>query len=351
MTAGGRLGRWCAASAGLAILCARPALAAPAERTFHVEYTAAPDCPEEARFVEALLARAKGAERVAAEEAAIRFRVEIGPSTGTLGVELDEGRSRREISGASCQDLMETLAVIAAMVVEAEPGARLTVTDGVVSDVPEPAPAAPATPLPAPPIAEPPRVEPRPSPVSRSDAAPLPSEARWRLAALVGLATETAVASTPPPGGTLGVELSWRRERAWGFASRLEGFATLPATEQASEGDAELRLATGRGSACGLRGLGAFGLQPCLTLDVGYLWAKGTGARVRNPSEKTMPWIAGGVALSAEYWLGRSVALEAGLGARLLWRRDRFFLEDDSTVYQVPILSFGAQIAAKVAIF
>jgi len=349
MIAGGRLGCCCAASAGLALLVVRAAVAAPAERTFHVEYAAAPGCPEEARFVEALLARTSGAERAPAAEAALRFRVELGQSVSTLWVELDEGRSRREISGASCQDMMETLAVIAAMVVEAEPGARLSVTDGVVSeDVPAPVPAAPAPP---PPPAEPPPAEPPRPRAARSKPAPLSPAPRWKLAALAGLLTETAVASTPPPGGAVGVELSWRRERAWGFASRLEALATLPVTEQASDGDAELRLATGRGSACGLRSFGGFGLEPCLTLDIGALWAKGTGQRVLNPTEKRMPWIGGGVALRAEYWLGRSVALEASLGGRLLSRRDRFYLKDDSTAYQVPIGSFGAQIAAKIAIF
>jgi hypothetical protein len=64
-----------------------------------------------------------------------------------------------------------------------------------------------------------------------------------------------------------------------------------------------------------------------------------------------MPWIAGGLALRAEYWLGRSVALEAALGVRLLSRRDRFFLRPGSTAYQVPRASVGAQVAAKIAIF
>jgi hypothetical protein len=77
------------------LLVARATVAAPAERTFHVEYAAAPGCPEEARFVEALLARASGAERVPAAEAVMRFRVELGQSVSTLWVELDEGRSRR----------------------------------------------------------------------------------------------------------------------------------------------------------------------------------------------------------------------------------------------------------------
>src|SRR5947207_6530916 len=106
--------------AGVAGLCllmmgARAAGAAPAERTFHVEYDAGATCPGEAWFVEAISLRAAGAQRVAEAEAAIRFRVELRAGTSALWVMLDEGRSRREFSSDSCADIAEAMVVVAAM--------------------------------------------------------------------------------------------------------------------------------------------------------------------------------------------------------------------------------------------
>ncbi len=341
--------------AGLCLLMtgARRAGAASAERTFYVEYEAGAACPGEAWFAEAVSSRATGAQRVAEAEAAIRFRVELRAGTSALWVILDEGQSRREFSGDSCADVAQAMVVVAAMVVEAAPADRLTTSDGVVSQttpavVSPPAPAAIVAPPPAaaPP---PPSVAPPASPTPRLENVAKP--ARWLLAVGAGLTTETAVASAPPFGGVAGVELSWRRERRWGFVGHLEALATLPRTEKGNVGDAELRLAAGRASICGVRSFAAFDLQPCLTLDVGALRAIGSGDQVSNATEQVMPWVAGGVALRTEYWLARSVAFDAVLGARLLQRHDNFYLRPGSSVYRVPVGSFGLQIGVKIAIF
>jgi hypothetical protein len=337
----------------LIVATARVAFAAPPERTFYVEYIAEGGCPDQARFVEALLARASGAESVDEARAAIRFRVELQEGASALGVEVEEGRSRREFSGGSCQDRMETMALVAAMVIEAEPGSRLSASDGVVSQPPAatvPAPASSRAPVAAAPVVTQPPA-PRASearPIEQAAAAPA---ARWALALTAGLTLESAVASSPPLGGVIGVDLSWRREQRWGWGGRLEALATLPATEQASVGAAELRLAAARASACTLRAFGAFVLVPCLSLDVGVLWATGTGEQVQNATEATMPWIAPGLTVRAEHWLAGSVALDAALGARLLTRYDEFYLRPGSTAYQVPRGSFGGQIGLKFAIF
>jgi len=341
---------------GLTGLCllmtgARRAGAASAERTFHVEYEAGAACPGEAWFAEAVSSRVRGAQRVAEPEAAIRFRVELRAGTSALWVILDEGRSRREFSGESCADIAEAMVVLAAMVLEAEPAFRLTTSDGVERQTtPSVAsPPAPEAPAPARVVAPPPPAAPSASPTPEPENVAEP--ARWLLAVGAGLTTETAVASAPPIGGVAGVELSWRRERHWGFASHLEALATLPRTVEGNVGDAELHLAAGRGSICGVRSFAAFDLQPCLTLDVGALRAIGTGDQVSNATEQVMPWVAGGVALRTEYRLASSVALDAVLGARLLQRHDNFYLRPGSSVYRVPAGSFGLQFGVKIAIF
>lgn len=345
--------------AGLCVLMtgARRAGAASAERTFHVEYEASAACPGEVWFAEAVSSRAAGAQYVEEAEAAIRFRVELRAGTSALWVMLDEGRSRREFSGDSCADIAQAMVVVAAMVVEAEPADRLTTSDGVVSQTTPAVVSPPALEAPAlAPIVAPPPLAARPPPAA-APASPTPrpenvaEPARWLLAVGAGLTTETAVASAPPFGGATGVELSWRRERRWGFASHLEALAMLPRTEKGNVGDAELRLAAGRGSMCGVRSFATLDLQPCLTVDVGALRAIGTGDQVSNATEQVMPWVAGGVALRTEYWLARSVALEAVLGARLLQRHDNFYLRPGSSVYRVPVGSFGLQFGIKFAVF
>jgi len=344
------------AGLGLWMTVARHASAGSTERTFHVDYEASESCPGQAWFVEAVSRRAAGSQHVAAAEAVIRFRVELQVGKSALWVMLDEGQSRREFSGDSCADIAEAIVVVAAMVVEAAPADRLATSDGVVSST-TPAstsPPAPEVPVSTPIVAPPPtassaRATAAPRPTPRIDSSTEPG--RWAFAVGAGPATETAVASTAAFGGVAGVELSWHRERRWGFAGHLEALATLPRTETSSRGNAELRLATGRASVCGVRSFAAFRLQPCLTLDVGALRALGIGDQVDNATPQTMPWIAGGLALRTEYWLGRSIAVEAALGARLLQRHDNFYLRPGHSVYQVPAGSFGLQIGVKLAIF
>jgi hypothetical protein len=355
MLVGTWLKSWGVASVG-ELGASTPATSPPAnDRAFHVEYDASVDCPPVARFTEALLARSKRAEQVAdLEQASIRFRVEARAEASTLWVTLDEGSSRREFSGTSCEDLVETMAVVAAMVVEAEPGSRLSGADRVAR--PEPVVARASESSLAPPSATAPTKAPVPAAPSAtrsadsSTATPAPAM-RWKLAASAGVITETATASTPPLGGVAGMELAFRPERGWGLTSRLEVLATLPATEQGSVGDAELRWIAGRASACGRWGMGVFALGPCLVLDVGQLSAKGAGDQVNNAQERTMPWLAGGAMLRLEYRLTRSAALEAALGARLLRRHDLFYLRPAAAVFQVPAASFGAQLGVNIAIF
>src|SRR5688500_13265582 len=129
MIARGQLALHAFAGAWLAALMAGPQARAQSERTFHVEYAASTGCPAESSIVEAILARAAGAEHVALPAAVVRLRVELRHDSATLWVELAEGRLRREISAASCADVMEAMAVMSAIVIEAEPGSRLAASD------------------------------------------------------------------------------------------------------------------------------------------------------------------------------------------------------------------------------
>jgi hypothetical protein len=116
------------AGAWLGALVTGPqARATQPERTFHVEYSASEGCPDESRFVQALLARAAGAEPVAPPTAAVRLRVELRHDSATLWVELAEGRLRREISDVSCAELIEVLAVMSAIVIEGSGGVAAAV--------------------------------------------------------------------------------------------------------------------------------------------------------------------------------------------------------------------------------
>jgi hypothetical protein len=346
------------AGAWLAALVVAPqARATQPERTFHVEYAASAGCPDESRFVEAILARAAGAEHVALPAAVVRLRVELRHDSATLWVELAEGRLRREISAASCADVMEAMAVMSAIVIEAEPGSRLTASDAFEF---VPKPTADATPPKAAPESTP------ADPASAPSAATTPSAGIHRpprprapaaltLGFVAELAMESAVASAPPLGAALGAEIGGARQGRWGLATRVELFATLPATEVAAPyGEAELRLIAGRWNACAQRALGAFSVQPCATLDVGTLWGQGAGEQVLNPTEGSMLWLAPGLLLRGRYVVAAPVSLEAALGAKLLTRGGSGFVfgpPPHRTAYQLPNASLSAQIGLYLAIF
>jgi len=352
-----------ALAVGLASIEARAQPPAPSPRSLSVEYSAPEGCPDRAAFVAAILARAPSAVVTTGDTAAISLRVAVGAEgRSTLWIALENGSSRRDIEGATCEDAVASMALIASMVVEAEPEQRIATADTAGSArsasgenaVTRAGSASPPTESSSVPPLVAPKVSSRAaSHLARSRTSPARSAqpaTRWGAAATLGIATESAVAGTPPLGLAAGAELGLRRATGWGIFARGELIGTLPAKERAAAGSAELYLLAGRLSACTPRELSArLQLAPCATFDAGRLYAGGSD--VQGAESATMPWLALGLLLRANYDFASTWGIEAALGAKRLARHDRFYFRPNTTAYEVPAFSVGGTLGIHFHLF
>jgi len=120
-------------SAGLALLAlsAAPLLADAQVEAVRLVYRGGKGCPPPEAFRSALLSRSDAVRFSGGEDGyrliRVRVSVEGARATGRLEVELPTGVSRvREIDGETCKDVVDALALVAALTIEstpAEPGA------------------------------------------------------------------------------------------------------------------------------------------------------------------------------------------------------------------------------------
>jgi len=322
--------------------------ATPASRTLQVDYSAPDVCPTRAEFVAAILTREPLASVIDSNEAAIHLRVEVvSGGRSTLWIDLENGSSRRDVDGASCQDAVASMALIAAMVLEATPEERPLAADRAMaqsgaSETAQPGPAKAVVPAPSSSV-----------PAAAAVASPAVHSRQlgfWAGSLSLELITESAVAWPPPLGLAAGVELRRTSLSGWGVVGRAEALATLAATERDQDGAADLRLLAGRVSACASKQLSqSWRVLPCITFDAGELYAAGT--QVAAAQKATMPWLACGLLLRAHYDLNAAWGIEAALGAKLLARHDRFYFRPSSTVYEVPPFSAGATFGLDFRVF
>jgi hypothetical protein len=332
-----------------------------AERVgFAVDYDAPASCPDEAAFVAAILGRAPGAERVAAVSAAFAFEVHIAEQAGTargyLLVRPPSGLvSRRDVPDASCAEIVASMAVIAALVIEGGTAEEVDAAPPASAAAPPAAPArepaAPAIerPLPARPERNPPPKR-EPPPVSRPAPAPLPMATagatglRWRPGLALGVVIESAAAPTLVPGIAVGADLSADTDASFAPSARLTGFY-VGSRRSTADGAADFQWLAVRLALSPLRWQkGALAVRPAVELDLGEL--RGTGENTVRGRTQSVFWLAVGPALHLEAELGRVVSLEAQLGARALRRNDRFLFSPDTEVYDMPRVSFGAILGA-----
>jgi hypothetical protein len=323
----------------------------PEQRSFALDYHAHVGCPDALSMVAAIQARSPAATSVARESAAVQLKIELAADgQSRLWVDLPEGSFRRQFLAETCDEAVASIALIASMVLEAEPAQRSAMTElsplaappgqdgGAAPLEPTAAATAPPSALPAP--TPPPPVPPSPPPLPPS-ALSEPSRLRWALVASTAL--ETAVAPTPPFGAMAGLEGRFDRAPRWSPSLRLELMATLTSTVQTPAGDGSFRLLAGRLQGCPLQLTLAKSLRlvPCALVEVGSLQAQGGGAAL-NVQAPSMLWLAFGGALRAQLDLIPALALEGTLSATALAEHAKFVLLNSSLVYQVPVGSFGA---------
>jgi hypothetical protein len=330
---------------GLAAIVAFGAVSAASASggpTFSVSYRAVEGCPTQATFEAAILVRAPRAEKSAAgADAQVQIEADLNTAP-RLRVSTRDGTSQdREIVAEGCTEAMQSMAIIAAMILEAQPARSAPVAA-------EPSPVAPASPRddsarPATSTPASPRDEP---------ARPATSTPRRRLVAAVSVAAdaESAVAPALAFGVAAGAELGSSAPGLVSPSVRLSLVLAQAARVETLAGDARFRLVLGRAHLCGLKLAAArSSLRVCALVEAGALLGEGIDAR--NRREQTMPWLGTGLAALGAFDLAGPVALELGAGARALLVKDRFVFLPDENVHQVPDVAWNLSMGLRCALF
>jgi len=309
----------------------------PSGPSFSLLYRGGPACPTRANFEAAILARAPGSRSVAeGQEADVRFDAE--PATrasekGRLRVALEDGTSQdREIDADDCAEAVQSMAIIAAMVLEAQPAPEPT------PEVPEPEQPPPVLDL---------KAETR-LPSTIPPRAPQPSRPTWLRLGASGVA-EGAAAPSPAWGGALHAELGSRSRRVLAPSIRVSALYARAATVETSAGDARFQLALGRAHLCWLRwGSSSAEVRWCALFEAGVLAAQGLNALKQR--RQTMPWIGVGLGAVYEQRLDSRWSLELNASLRGLPVHDEFVFAPGTRVHQVPVVTwdFGLALSYRV---
>lgn len=302
--------------------------------TFSVEYRAAADCPSQASFEAAILARAPRAQRAAdTARTWARFEVHLpapGAEKARLFVALADGTSQdREITADGCAEAMQSMAIIAAMILEAQP-------EQPVAEPVEPAPAA---------VAPEPRAPTAVTAATETPAPRLPARRTWLTAAL-GVVAENGAAPSPGFGAAVSAELGSETRGVLAPSVRLSLVGVQPEAVESTAGEASFRLLLARVHGCALRlGTEAASLRFCALVEAGALTGQGIGAR--NERSQTMPWLGVGLGALGDLSLRGPFALELGGGVRNLLVHDEFVFSPGEQIHQVPV--FAWNLSAGVA--
>jgi hypothetical protein len=306
------------------------ALAGPARadsQPVRVTYSAPAGCGSREEFVRELRQRTPRVEVSEGTEPAATFVVELSDrGTRVVGqlrlLEPNGTETARAVSGATCEEVVPALALIAAVLVDPESLSRA-----------ERAPAGPA-----------------PETIAPSTP-PAHDEQGWRLRPSLGAG---AVVSTPVgPGVPFGVllELGLESERAGrrGPALLLTGARVTSPTQTTRAGDASFTATFGRLTFCPLRWptVGPVFLAPCGAFEAGRLHAEPSRTLAKQPV--SVPWLALEPGLSLAYRPLAALGLSVGALAVFPLRRDRFTFRPfdpgapDILAFSVPSLGVAAQ--------
>jgi hypothetical protein len=282
------------------------------------------ECPSSEGFAALVTGRTRLA--VFVEGRARTARVEIHDTrtgaTGSLRVE-DFGPTLdpREVSGASCAEVADALALTLALSID--PNASLRIAKLVKEPPPPPLPPLPVSPSPAPPVPEP-----VPPPQASANTAPRPIKAPAsppeRPPRLAAFASGTALMSKLPImiGGRIALEASFPLgERHIVPLRAFAGFVT----SIGSEASVSTQLYHAGFSGCFLWKTQIVALGPCTQIAAGELRASGRGFTISK--EASAFWLSFGAGIRAQRALGSWGALNAGAGLLLAATRLRFVEE------------------------
>jgi len=336
-----RLGLLAAQVLALSGVCCcwpRAARAESADVPVRFAYVAEESCPDAASFAGRVRRRTTRGREADSGELARTFHVNVSRSAeGFLGVIefLDDGGTTvmRRVSGEECGAVVDSLALIAALALDA------SLRPEESSPPPEQKEPPPSSPSPPPPSSPPPAVIAPNEEVINPPRAPRLSFPSTRVGALAGYDT----ALSAPVLGLLGqIDLGRR------FSFRLSTHVAWSEKSTSDDRVAKLRLVGLESSACFvLLREGQFSSSPCIWLDLGSLRAAGKDSpELPATSSATVFWASTGPELrlawepSGALWAD----LRVQLGFPLISHEFRFDTPDES-VYRVPRVSAGAMIS------
>jgi hypothetical protein len=291
-------------------------------------------CTSEEDFFARVQHRAPGARRGQPSEPTRTFTISLmGSAASVYGrlaiVHLDGRSSTREVTGESCADVVDALALITA--VDIDPAAAgATSVD----------PSAPEPVLPTPDAIAPPS---SPPPLARAE--------RWHVGAGVEPSVTARVAPQSLYGLPIYVELTSPSTSVLSPSLILGFERTFNSTTEATQGDAAFDLVGGFLQACPIAWISARARAgPCLRFDAGRLEGAGKGGKsVVSPHSDSRPWFALGVVGRASFRLGGPLFLGAqvGLGVPLV-QHYRFELDPQIPLGEVESWNWRAGIGLAV---
>lgn len=315
----------------------RPAAAfEPASDSQAARYKVAPACPTWQEWQEALLSRLPQRSRPRAEEH--DFTVEIRRASrrgelaaghvGTLGSAADASKETRTVSGASCREVADALALIAAL--------ELQRTDGAPQPARDPEEPGRGRPTEATTDVQPPAGAPR-------------GPHRLRLGASVFALLQSVTAPGMTADIGFGLTASWQTEN-------LQPWLLLGLYW----GNDEVRLGDGAASAhferwstyvvgCPVRWpeYSAVALRPCLNVDLGRLKGEGRGVYLARESSAVLA--SAGADVRFEWLVLDQLELGALVGGVLALARPRYFFAPEFTALQVPPLGLRTGASARLS--
>ena len=324
------------ALAASTIAFAAPGAQAEGEEPLRIEYRAGPVCPTQAEFVDAVRARTVRWRDALAGESARRFVIDLAARGGAVHGRLvvttvKNEEARREVAGASCEVVVETLALMTALAID--PLASL----------------APAPRVPPPHAAPPPRIVAPVVGAKVAPPAPAPPAAAWRLAA----GSHATVGAGMAPDLTVGLEafVDVRYDRP--------GTVLSPSARLLLEGSESGLNVTRAGTARFDRLLGGLALcptqiplgaaslsfVPCATFDAGVL--EGIGTDTARARTRDRLWMTAGLAGRLAWTLTDRVDFEAEGGAVFPAMRDTFVFPS-LPVYAVPLAAGFARLGVAL---
>ena len=286
-------------------------------------------CASRYSFLKELETRTTRLREAREDEHAITLIVETfrtdGGVRGQLTVRKPDGDlTVREVPGADCAEVESGMALIAALMVDPVAGS----VDRV--------------PLRPPPIQAAPAPDTKPTPGA-------PHGSRWSIRIEQRLMGRTAVAPGWTWGPALGAMLTAETSRF--RPSVALSVHDARATVVKPQGSAELDWRTAELGLCPIAApVGeAWDLRACASLQLGRL--RGAGFATANPAKKRILWTSAALQLAARYrivgplWLGFETAFT------FPFSRERFYLDPDLTLHQVPAWGVSAGLGVGVRFF